>query len=81
MYHSLKHLLSNRNIIRKNATILFDMPSVFPQTIAMDEMHRKILQSNRELLVRDLYYHTDLCDHLVKHGVFTVHVMDEIKVC
>ena len=56
--------------------LMFDMPSVFPQTIAMDEMRRKILQRNR-----DFYFHRDLCDHLVQHGVFPVHMMNEIKVC
>ena len=47
----------------------------------MDEMSSIILQRNRELFERDIVIDEDLCDHLVQHGVFPVHMMDEIKVC
>ena len=60
---------------------MFDMTSVFPQTIAMIETHSAILQRNRGLFERDIVIDEDLCAHLLQSGVFPVRMMDEIKVC
>ena len=71
--------LSNRNIISKNATSMFDIPSGFPQTIAMDETHRNILQRNQELLVRDLIFDEKLFEKL--SDVFATSMVLKIQVC
>ena len=60
---------------------MFDIPSVFPQTIRMDEAHRKALQTNQELFTSDLVISDELFDSLVRSGVFTESMVDEIKVC
>lgn len=44
----------------------------------MEDLHKKILQSNRTNLVRDLDP-SDLCDGLLEKGVFTQDMIDEIK--
>ena len=62
---------------------MFDIPSVFPQT--MDETHRKILQKNEYALLRNFVDNADLCAtlcaHLVDNHVFTVTMVDAIMVC
>ena len=77
------------NIIDKNSTSMFDILSVFPQTVTMDEpqtvtmdeTHKNILRRNKDALVRDLFVYKDFCEPLVQAGVFTVAIVDEIKVC
>ena len=71
--------LFNRNIISKNYTSMFDIPSVFPQT--MDEAGRKALQRNQELLTKDLVISDELFAALVRSRIFTESMVDEIKVC
>ena len=81
-------LLFNRisNIISKNSTSMFDIPSVFPQTLPLDEIHLKILQRNQEAIMRtqsliNMDLCAQLCAHLVQSDVFTVNMVDKIKVC
>ena len=73
----------NRNVISKNSTSMFDISSVFPQT--MDDTHRTILQSNEAALLRNFVDNRDLCArlcaHLVVNGVFTIEMVDAIMVC
>ena len=69
------------NIIDKNSTSMFDILSVFPQTVTMDETHKNVLQRNKDALVKDLFVYKDFCDPFVHAGVFTVAIVDEIKVC
>ena len=62
---------------------MFDIPFVFPQT--MDEIQREILRTNHRdfmtTLVDDKNLCAQLCTHLVRNGVFTGSVMNELKVC
>ena len=58
---------------------MFDIPSGFPQTIAMDQRHRDILQRNQELLVRDLVIDEKLFEKL--RDVFATSVVLNIEVC
>ena len=58
---------------------MFDIPSVFPQTLAKDEALGKILQRNQELLVRDLVIDWKLFEEL--RDVFATSVVLNIEVC
>ena len=69
------------NIIDKNSTSMFDILSVFPQTVTMDETHKNVLRRNKDALVKDLFVYKDFCDPFVQADVFTVSDVDEIKVC
>ena len=55
---------------------MFDIPSVFPQTI-----HREILQRNKEDLVRDLVVDGKLFLQMQLSDVCTDRMEEEIKVC
>ena len=69
------------NIIDKNSTSMFDILSVFPQTVTMDETHKNILRINKDAHVRDLFVYKDFCGPFLQAGVFTVTIVDEIEVC
>ena len=58
---------------------MFDIPSVFPQTIAMDETHRNILQRNHEYLMKNLVIDEKLFEEL--RVVFSTSVVLTITVC
>ena len=59
---------------------MFDIP-VFPQTIAMDEIHRNILHSHRRYLVKEVDVSEKVLSHFVQSDVFTESMADDIKVC
>ena len=58
---------------------MFDIPSVFPQIIAMDETLRESIQRNQELLVRSLVMDKELFE--VLSDLFDTSVVLKIKVC
>ena len=64
-----------------NSTSMFDIP-VFPQTITMDEIHRKILDTtHRSYLEEEVDVSDKVLSHFVQSDVFTDSMAKAIKVC